>query len=248
MRVELLALGILAGLALASMGVHAATGAATGERARQSARRGSFVLGSWVRGWFYWAIGPVERPIVSLGLAPEIFNGLGLLLGLGAMAAFATAKIPLAGYLLLLSGLADVLDGVAARARDAVSPYGAFLDSTLDRFAEVAMFVGIAAFFRETGSMLIVLVAMAGSLLVSYARARGESLGVVCKVGALQRAERLLLLGFGSILDPTLSYSLGREPGFVLFLVVATIAAGTMGTAIFRTIWISRRLRGGPDT
>jgi CDP-diacylglycerol--glycerol-3-phosphate 3-phosphatidyltransferase len=86
---------------------------------------------------------------------------------------------------------------------------------------------------------------LAGSLLVSYTRARGESLGVVCKIGVMQRAERILLLGFGPILDPTLCATFGWEQGGVLLGILLLIAVGSMGTAVFRTIWISRRLRDG---
>jgi len=94
--------------------------------------------------------------------------------------------------------------------------------------------------------MLAVLVALGGSLLVSYTRARGESLGVLCKAGLMQRAERILLLGVGSIVDPSLSEALGRDSGFVLTIIVVLIAVGTVGTAIYRTVWISRKLQEAP--
>jgi CDP-diacylglycerol--glycerol-3-phosphate 3-phosphatidyltransferase len=180
---------------------------------------------------------------VELGLRPEVFNAGVVVLGLAAMAAYASGSFPLAGWRLLLGGLCDVFDGLVARARSLVSPFGAFLDSTLDRFHETFVFLGIALFFRTQLAMVLSLVALAGSLLVSYTRARGESLGVMCKLGVLQRAERMILLGFGSILDPWASHSLGREPGTLLLAIVALIAIGSMGTAVFRTIWISRRLR-----
>jgi len=89
---------------------------------------------------------------------------------------------------------------------------GAFIDSTLDRFAEFAMFVGLAAWFRlEPLTLSWVVMSLGGSLLVSYTRARGESLGVLCKLGVMQRAERMLLLGLGSILDPALSARAGLQ-------------------------------------
>jgi len=103
--------------------------------------------------------------------------------------------------------------------------------------------VGIAVWFAEPLPVALVMTAFAGSMLVSYTRARGEGLGIQCKVGILQRAERLLLLGLGSILDPTVSSAVGREPGFLLLPIVGFIAAGSMGTAIYRTFWIVARLR-----
>ena len=78
--------------------------------------------------------------------------------------------------------------------------------------------------------------------MVSYTRARGESLGVLCKLGLMQRAERMLLLGLGSIFDPALSSVLGRPTGFILQILIGIIAVGTVATAIFRTVWIARRL------
>ena len=97
-------------------------------------------------------------------------------------------------------------------------------------------------------ALTLVVAGLGGSLLVSYTRARGESVGVLCKLGVMQRAERLILLGIGGILDATASaiwpvapWS-DRDGGVVLVPVVALIALGTLGTAVFRTIWIARRL------
>ena len=96
-----------------------------------------------------------------------------------------------------------VLDGRLARARGLASQRGAFLDSTLDRFAEVGVFVGLAVLYMESvPELAVVVAALGGSLLVSYTRARGESLGVTARVGVMQRAERLLLVGLGAVLDP----------------------------------------------
>ncbi|HMB69310.1 MAG TPA: CDP-alcohol phosphatidyltransferase family protein, partial [bacterium] len=243
MRPEIVFLVTVVGIGLLSMVGYAASRGAAGGPSVHTERRGSFALGTWIREWFYWAIRPVEIPIRAWSVPPEVFNALGILLSLGALAAYAPGRVALGGYLLLASGLADVLDGVAARSRGVVSDYGAFLDSTLDRFAEAFVFVGIAVWFAEPLPVALVMTAFAGSMLVSYTRARGEGLGIQCKVGILQRAERLLLLGLGSILDPTVSSAVGREPGFLLLPIVGFIAAGSMGTAIYRTFWIVARLR-----
>ena len=90
---------------------------------------------------------------------------------------------------------------------------------------------------------LLIVIALGGSLLVSYTRARGESQGVLCQAGVMQRAERMLALGFGAVLDPTLSAAFGREQGSLLLLIVAVLAVTTVATAVFRTVWISRELR-----
>jgi CDP-diacylglycerol--glycerol-3-phosphate 3-phosphatidyltransferase len=163
--------------------------------------------------------------------------------GLGSMFAYATGHHPTAGALIFVSGIADVMDGEVARATNVADARGAFLDSTLDRFTEFFAFAGLAYFFASGWTAVAVLVALGGSLLVSYTRARGESLGVLCKVGMMQRAERMIILGLGSILDPTLSALWGRSEGSVVAAAVALIAVGTVITSIHRTVWIARALK-----
>lgn len=243
MRPEIAFLAVVAAAALLSMIAYRVSHGRGGVGSQHTERRGSFALGAWVRNWFYWILRPLELPIRSLRIPPEVFNALGVIVALASMAAYARGALPLGGYLLLASGLADVLDGIAARVRGVVSRYGAFLDSTLDRFAESAVFVGLAVAFRTPVAIVLVFVAFAGSMLVSYARARGEGLGVQCKVGIAQRAERMLLLGLASVLDPTVSEAAGRGPGALLLPVIALIAAAATGTAVYRTVWISRALR-----
>ena len=234
-------LGIL-GVALLSMPVFAlvADGRADPHDKKD---RGSFILGDFARRWFYWFIRPVEGLSLALGLHPLVFNLLGVAFGALAGGFFATGYLYLGGWSVLLGGIADVLDGRIARARGLADERGAFLDSTLDRFAELGAFVGLGVFFADSDwGLAVVVAALGGSLLVSYARARGESVGVVCKLGIMQRAERLLAVGLGGILDPAVSAALGRPEGALLLPVLAVVAAGTLGTAVFRTVWIARRL------
>jgi len=242
MRTDLLVLlGTLA-LALASMPIYAAR--AAGRRdALDLANRGSFVLGGFVRSWFYWFMGPVERLALGLRLSPTAFNLLGVAFGVASGVAFAVGELGLGGWAVLLGGVADVLDGRIARAQGVEGPRGAFLDSTLDRFAEVGAFVGLAVYFQaSTPALVAVAAGLGGSLLVSYARARGESVGIVCKVGVMQRAERLLLVGFGGILDPMVAAGAGWNEGTLLLALLVLVAVGTIGTAVYRTIWIAERL------
>lgn len=236
-------LGILAA-ALLSMPVYA-MGARRRPDPHEIDDRGAFVLGGFVRSWFYWFVGPVERGALALGLSPTAFNLLGVLCGVAAGVCFAAGRVNLGGWLVLAGGAADVLDGRIARARGMANETGAFLDSTLDRFAEVGAFVGLAVLFRSSSvELAVVVTALGGSLLVSYARARGESLGVVAKVGVMQRAERLLLVGFGGVLDPAVTAWFGWRPGALLFALIGLVAVGTVGTAVYRTVWITRRLDG----
>jgi len=229
---------------LLSMAVYRWTSDGRGSHDK-TGRGGSFVLGYWVRNWFYWFVKPVIRVAVGAGLTPFFFNALVVVFGVAGMLFFAEGRLPCAGWMILLSGLADVMDGEVARQRGLANRAGAFVDSTLDRFSEFAVFIGLAAFFGSGFPVLAVLVALGGSLLVSYTRARGESLGVLCKGGLMQRAERILLLGIGAIIDPSLSALFGHDAGFTLTIILVAIALGTVGTAIYRTVWISRKLQAG---
>lgn len=242
-RALLAFLGALA-LAVLSMGVWAAAGR---RRDVDAERRGSqFLLGAFdfLLHWFLWAVGPLERASLRLGLTPDAFNVLGLLFGLASGVLVAMGRLELAGWAIVGGGVADVLDGRIARARNLSSPYGAFIDSTFDRFVEVFAFLGLVVFFhdRPAGAFLAA-AAMAGSLLVSYTRARGESQGVTCKEGLMQRAERLVLLLLVCFFDRPLTSALGRPRGTAVVWVLALIAAGTFATAAYRTVWIARRLR-----
>jgi CDP-diacylglycerol--glycerol-3-phosphate 3-phosphatidyltransferase len=244
MHAEVAVFVSLLGAAVVSMVPYALGPGRSGVSPDGSARKGSFVLGRWLRDWFYWAIRPLKTWAVQAGWSPDTFNYLGLALSLASMLLYAKGDLGAAGWMLLLGGIADVLDGEVARGRGIDSPFGAFLDSTLDRFSEVAMFIGLAAFYAETRTATVLIAAgLGGSLLVSYTRARGESVGVVCKAGVMQRAERMLALGFGSIFDRTLSEQWGRPPGSILIYILWVIALASIGTAIYRTVWISRELR-----
>ena len=243
MRSEIAFLLATLGFALLSMPIFAVGASRRGRDPHEVADRGTFVLGGFVRNWFYWFQGPVDRAALALGIGPLFFNLLGVAFGVLSAVFFATGHLSLAGWSILLGGWADVVDGRVARALGVASEHGAFLDSTLDRFAEFAAFVGLAMLFQESDvALVLVVTALGGSELVSYARARGESVGVVCKLGVMQRAERLLLLGFGAILDPAVSAWTGRGEGALLTVVLGVVAVGTLGTAIFRTWWIAVRL------
>ena len=233
-------------LVLGSMPVYVLSGARKRPDPLRSEAHGSFILGSFVSDWFHWFVRPIEKASLAAGLSPTFYNLLGVAFGVAAGAAFAAGHLALGGWGVLLGGVADVMDGRIARARGIADARGAFLDSTLDRFAEFGVFVGLAVLFRSSAlAVSLVVLALGGSLLVSYARARGESQGVLCKAGLMKRAERLLLVGFGGLLDPTVSSAWGNgQVGTLLVPVLGLVAFGTLGTAIYRTAWIAKELRG----
>lgn len=243
MRTDLFVLLSILAFAVLTMPVFALGTGRRGRDPHDVQDRGTFILGDFVRRWFYWFVGPVERAALALRLSPTAFNILGAAFGVLAGVLFAVGRANLGGWAVLMGGAMDVLDGRIARARGMANARGAFLDSTLDRFAEVGALVGLAVLFRDDPwAVAAVGSALGGSLLVSYARARGESVGVVCKVGIMQRAERLLLVGFGGILDPSVTAAFGWSAGSLLLALVALMAVGTVATAVYRTVWIAQRL------
>ena len=200
-------------------------------------RPATALLGYWIRDWVMWMIAPLERAVIASGVSPDVLNVVGALMGLAAGVAYVQASPALAGWFVLLGGLADIMDGRAARARGLVSLYGEFLDSMLDRFAEVFAFVGLATYLAgiPTGIVATAL-AVGSSLLVSYARAKGDAVGVACRGGVMQRAERLVVLALTSIVDQPVTSALGWAPGTLLVVAVWVIGLGALGTAIYRTI------------
>lgn len=227
---------------LLTMPLYAARRRRLQSAARPGSEQGS--TGAWLQGWVLWLSGPVERAAVRGAIAPEIFNYASLAFGAAAGAAFAAGALPLAGLLVALSGFCDVLDGQVARARGRVTAFGAFLDSTLDRFVEVFLFVGVAWHLRERpwgGSLAAA--ALGGSLLVSYARARGQGAGLDVAGGIMQRAERLVLLALAGLLDAPARGRFGWPSGSLLVAALAAITAGSFVTAVVKTATIGRRLR-----
>ncbi len=158
-------------------------------------RPSTLLLGVWVRDWLMWVITPVERALVRVNVSPDLLNFGGGALGLAAGVSYSQGAIALGGTFVLLGGLADVLDGRVARARGVGSDYGEFLDSIIDRFSEMFVFMGLALYFEPSRwAMLSTVVALGGAMMVSYSRAKGAAVGVDCKGGVMQRAERLVLL------------------------------------------------------
>lgn len=244
MSAPVVVLGAVLGLALASMAVYAVFGARRDPDAEGKGSQFLLGLGDFLVHWFMWLLGPAERASLRLGLTPDVFNFAGLALGAASGLLIATGRLELGGWAIALGGVADIMDGRIARARKLASPYGTFIDSTLDRFVEVFALLGFVYYLRSfPAGPLLAAAALSGSLLVSYTRARGESLGVTCKEGLMQRAERLVLLFLVCLLDGLLARRFGWPPGTSALWVLGLIAAGTFFTAAHRTVWISRRLR-----
>ncbi len=151
-------------------------------------------------------IQPVGNLLARLSVHPNILSLAGLILSMVAGVVYSTGAFFWAGWIVVLAGTCDVLDGQIARQTGKRSQFGAFFDSTLDRFGEVFIFLGLAWYFSDRHQspwvVLLIILAIAGSFMVSYTRARAEGLGIDCKVGLMQRPERVTLLIIGSLVAP----------------------------------------------
>jgi CDP-diacylglycerol---glycerol-3-phosphate 3-phosphatidyltransferase len=235
---------VVLGLCLASMVVYALRG-----RKRDADQEGKGAqlflgFGDFLLHWFMWAIGPTVRVSLRLGLTPDFYNFAGLFLGVLTGVALALGRLEAGGWLIVLGGIADILDGRIARATGVASAYGDFVDSTFDRFVEVFAFLGLVVLLRASVyGALLAAAAMAGSILVSYARARGEALGVNCSGGLMQRGERLAIMALVCLLDPVVAPRLGWPESRAIEWMLGLMAASTFLTAAHRTVWIAARLR-----
>ena len=230
--------------AVTSMGVYAARGRRPdadqeGKNAQLFGGAGDFLLH-----WAMWAIRPLVWLSLRFGLTPDVYNFAGLTLGLVSGALIATGNLAAGGWAIAAGGVCDILDGRIARLTGVASAYGDFIDSTFDRFVEVFAFLGFVIYFRASVTgVFLASAAMAGSLIVSYARARGEVHGVSCSGGLMQRGERLILTALACVVDGPVSQALRRPPGSAVLWLLGLMAITTFVTAAHRTIWIALRLR-----
>lgn len=201
----------------------------------------------WLREGFLKLIRPLMDVLVRGRVHPNLITTLGFLVTVGAGVAFFNGRLGWGGFLVLLGGLFDILDGYVARATGLASVFGSFYDSTLDRVSEIVVFLGLFSIYSggrpyvgEPWMVYTVALAMAGSLMISYTRARAEALGIDCKVGLMQRPERVVLIGVAALLGTWWE-------GLVLTWVLIAMAALTNLTAFQRIVWVYRHTRDNPD-
>ncbi|MEZ4521109.1 MAG: CDP-alcohol phosphatidyltransferase family protein [Thermomicrobiales bacterium] len=146
-------------------------------------------------------IGFVGRIVAKTNLSPNAITVIGLVLNVVVAAVISTGNLILGGALLLIAGGFDVVDGAVARATNKVSRFGSFFDSTMDRYADAIILGGVLLYFinDDAGSwpIMLVFITLVGSLMISYARSKAESIGLRGDVGFAQRAERVIILAAG---------------------------------------------------
>ena len=189
---------------------------------------------------------PISAVCIRAGIRPNHVTTVGILLILVSAIFYGSGHIRLGGLFLLLSGWTDMIDGQVARGGGMSTKFGAFYDSTLDRVGDGLTFIGIGAFFLlypadlawRQGVVILCMVAVLASLLVSYARARAEGLGLDGKVGIAQRAERILGLGL-----PSLFLGYGQR-GIVLAVIVLVLTLLALITVVQRFVWVYKQTGG----
>jgi CDP-diacylglycerol--glycerol-3-phosphate 3-phosphatidyltransferase len=196
---------------------------------------------------FYAVTRPFVDGLIRAGIRPNTITTVGTLLVVASAVAFGQGSVRLGGLLYLVSGIVDTLDGAVARANAQVTKFGAFYDSTLDRVGDGATFMGIGVYYllapegtvaNREWAIMISMAAIIASLLVSYARARAEGLGIDCKVGIVQRAERIVGLGV-----PTVIIGAGPD-GLVLFWIVTILALASVITVVQRFVYVYQVTEG----
>lgn len=183
----------------------------------------------------------VERPVAGalakMGVSPNMVTFAGLV-GAGVSAwLISEGMLWVGGIVMLFAGVLDLFDGALARSTGQDSPFGALLDSVVDRVSEIVVLLGLLLYYAQADSLpgvVLVYLAVGGSVMVSYLRARSEGLGIDCKVGVMTRPERVAALGFGLIV--------GHWVPVVVLVVLGVIAALTILTTVQRLFHTGRSL------
>ena len=180
-------------------------------------------------------LNPLAKLFAHLKISPNTISTFSLIAGFAAGIFFAFELHLLALISILLSGVFDTLDGKVAVRENKQSLYGAIYDSTLDRYAEFFIYLGIAIYFRNHWALWITFVAILGSFMVSYTRARAEGLGIECNIGFMQRAERLVTLILATLLG-----IIFHVFDYVMIAALCLIAVISNFTALQRTLYVRR--------
>lgn len=219
----------------------------------------------------YVVINPVVKGLIKIGFTPNLVTITGLLLNIGVAVIFIRGAeaghrgdlsyVGWGGVLILVAGLFDMLDGQVARLGNMSSKFGALFDSVLDRYSELIMFLGICYYLISHHyflSSLFAFIAMMGSMMVSYTRARSEGLGIENKGGIMQRPERVVLTGLSAIACGVAGHYIGGDykyfvPVFryhvfetmtIFTLPIAIMAVLTNITALKRLFHAKKELEG----
>ncbi len=195
-----------------------------------------FSLGRHFMVYWHWALSPIERFLIKRRVSPNTITLIAMGVSVASGVSIAFGHLATGGWLYILSGTLDIIDGRLARATQQSSAAGGFLDSVSDRWAEAAVFIGFAWLLRGSNWFLAVIIALAGSMMVSYVRAAGEVRGTVVDGGFMKRPERILVVSTGTLVGAGLASipSTMHLAPTVLGGVLAFVGAGSVATAMGR--------------
>jgi phosphatidylglycerophosphate synthase len=234
-------------IALIAFSIRSAVRGLTHDRDIEASGR-SILIGVYLRNYFSWVIRPLWLLVRASGISPNGVTILATLTGCASGLAAAFGRLSLAGWLFILSGILDTLDGKLARVRNRVSPAGAAFDSLLDRYADGAVLFGLAVYFRSSWVLLPALAAIFGTSMVPYVRAKAESFGVTMKDGLMQRPERVFTLGVAVMASPMVEALLPtaspHTPQRLAAIGLVLLAITSNTTAIGRIVRLLAALRG----
>jgi phosphatidylglycerophosphate synthase len=244
-------------MALAALAVFAMLEPPSGtpERARMDKQGSSPFLGRLPVAFAYWLLAPVAELAAGLQLSPNAASWTCLVLGIGSGIAAGAGAIPLAGGLLIISALFDMLDGMVARSRGMASQAGEVLDAAVDRYAEFFLLAGLCVYYRQRlWALVLMLAALLGSMLVSYSQAKGEAMHIATSRSWMRRPERAVYLGCGAFLSPMVTvWFEAAEPQpahYPLLLAAFVVAIFSNAAAIrrFMVLYALAKRRGDSDT
>lgn len=225
----------------------ALTGKGEVHKAHEAARRGeSKFLNVFFKEWWIWATDPIALFLAKVGMGPNLITFFGFLLACVAALLFALGHFGYAGWTMVFGATFDAFDGRVARLTGKESRSGAFFDSVMDRFGEGICFVGLAWYFHNSWILPFVIAGLIGSMLVSYTRARSQAVGIDCKVGSMQRPERIVYMGVSGIFQPVATLLLlplwSSPPPLLVMGAILLIAIWANATAVYRMIWVMNAL------
>lgn len=222
------------------------------EKDQETLKRGSTkIMGFYLRHYYFWLTRPIWGFFYKMRVPPTCVTTLSALIGIASGVAAAAGRFSLSGWLFIFSGMLDTFDGRLARSRGLSTTWGAAIDSTLDRYADFALLMGMAWYYRNDGWPFVAcLFMLMGLALVPYIRARGEALGVKVTGGLMQRPERTMYLGSALALSPVFNAIFWPDEGahpmhWVAAVMLVLVTLVTNWTALTRLYTLVDALKHG---
>jgi CDP-diacylglycerol--glycerol-3-phosphate 3-phosphatidyltransferase len=186
-----------------------------------------------------WITEPLKTVLVKSRIKPNTLTWIALAISIIAAGTIATNHPIIGGFLVLVSGLFDILDGALARLTSQATRFGALLDSTFDRVSDSILLLGLLVLYVRTGGtieIVLIFLALIAALLTSYVRARAEGIGINCPVGLFTRTERVIILALGLLLNPLYEFSI-----LIVLMILVVLGFVTVGQ---RLVYVWQQTKG----